>query len=176
MAVEADFACPACGREVLVADLAAAATLPCPCGAAPPRFEGALEGDRLRRCALCGDPRLYRQKDFSRRVGIGLLVAGFAVALALGIFLGPAGFFGALGASLVLDTLLWLVAGEVVICHWCEAHFRDVAGNYPEFDLELHDVVRYEREVAAKGQPVPAHGGDASSAGAAALHPTRYDG
>ncbi|MCK6481762.1 MAG: hypothetical protein HUU06_10425 [Planctomycetaceae bacterium] len=176
MAIEADFACPACGREVLAADLAAAATLPCPCGAAAPRFPGSLEGDRLLRCALCGDPRLYRQKDFSRRVGIGLLVAGFAVAVALGVWIGPSGFFGALLVSVALDTLLWLIAGEVVVCHWCEAHFREAAGTFPEFDLEVHDLVRYQREVAAKGQRVPEHEGEAAPAGGPALHPTRYDG
>ena len=99
----------------LVPDLGAAATLPCPCGHAAPRRAGALEGGRVVRCALCGDPRLFVQKDFSRKVGIGLLVLGFALAVALGALVGPWGFFGVLAASVAIDSLLWLVAGKVVI-------------------------------------------------------------
>ena len=125
------------------------------------------------RCALCGDPRLFVQKDFSRKVGIGLLVLGFALAVALGALVGPWGFFGVLAASVAIDSLLWLVAGKVVICHWCGAHYRGDTAGYPEFDLALHDVVRHEKEVAAAGHPVPAHEGVAA---AAPLHPTEYDG
>lgn len=175
MPVECAFPCPACGGAAAVEDLAAAGVLPCPCGTSSPRFPGSLEGGRVVRCALCGDPRLYRQKDFSRKVGIGLLLLGFALAVLLGVLLGPWGFFLTLGGSVLLDTLLWLVAGEVVICHWCEAHFRETPGDYPEFDLEVHDLVRHQREVAARGQRVPEHEGEAP-AGGAPPHPRRYDG
>jgi hypothetical protein len=167
--IEVSFACPGCGREASSPDLEAAATLPCPCGRSAPRRPGALEGGRVVLCALCGDPRLYVQKDFSRTMGIGLLVSGFAVAISLGVFVGPWGFFGALAVSVALDSVLYLVAGKVVICHWCGAHYRGGPEDYPEFDLALHDVVRHQKEVAAAGHAVPEHG-------AAAVHPTEYDG
>ena len=172
--IEATFACPGCGQAAAAADLEAAATLPCPCGRASPRVPGAVEGGRVVRCALCGDPRLFVQKDFSRTVGIGLLVLGFAVAVALGVVVGPWGFFGALVASVALDALLYLVAGRVVICHWCGAHYRGGPEDYPEFDLALHDLVRHQKEVAAAGHAVPEHEGRAGAA--APLHPTEFDG
>jgi len=175
-AIEADWACPGCGRAAAVADLARAGTLSCPCGRSAPRHPGTLEGDRVARCALCGDPRLYAQKDFNATVGIGLLVAGFLIAILLGVLVGPWGFFVALGASAGLDALLYLVAGTVVVCHWCEAHFRGDAGPHPEFDLALHDLVRHQREVAAAGQPVPEHEGREAAPGGAPVHPTEYDG
>jgi hypothetical protein len=172
--LEMTFACPSCRAAAEVADLAGAEEIRCPCGFRAPRAPGSVgEGGRLRRCAACGDPRLYRQKDFSRGVGFGLLVGGFALALALGVFVGPTGFFVVLGGSAALDALLYALSGSVVVCHWCEAHFREAGGAYPEFDLELHDIVRHEREVARAGQRVPAHEGEASPT---ALHPTRYDG
>jgi hypothetical protein len=115
------------------------------------------------------------QKDFSRTVGIGLLVLGFAVAVALGVVVGPWGFFGALVASVGLDSLLYLVAGRVVVCHWCGAHYRGGPEDYPEFDLALHDLVRHQKSVAAAGHAVPEHeGGSGGDPGT--LHPTEYDG
>jgi hypothetical protein len=173
--VEMDFRCPKCGRAVTVPDAAAASTLACPCGFAAPRHAAALGPDGvLVRCAACGDPRLYHQKDFSRAVGLGLLVGGFLLAVLLGVFTGPWGFFVVLGASAALDALLYALSGVVVVCHWCEAHYRGAPDErYPEFDLELHDVVRHEKEVVRQGQRAPAHEGEA---GPKALHPTRYDG
>jgi hypothetical protein len=177
MALEAVLACPGCGRAAEVADLAAAEALSCPCGWSAPRRAGALRADgRPVLCPLCGDPRLFVQKDFSRKVGIGLLVAGFALAVLLGVLVGPWGFFGALGASVALDTLLWLVAGNVVICHWCGTHLRGGPEDYPEFDLAVHDLVRHQREVASRGQAVPEHEGREPGSAEAPLHPTRYDG
>jgi DNA-directed RNA polymerase subunit RPC12/RpoP len=175
MAIEAAFACPTCGREAVVEDLAAAPGLACPCGFAAPLRPGALRDGRPARCPLCGDPRLYVQRDFSRKVGIGLLVVGFALAILLGMVLGPWGFFTALAVSVALDTALWAVAGNVVLCHWCETHLRGGPEDYPEFDLALHDVIRHEKQVAAQGQPVPAHEGKAAAA-PAPLHPTEFDG
>jgi predicted RNA-binding Zn-ribbon protein involved in translation (DUF1610 family) len=174
MAIEVAFACPTCGRAAEVPDLAAAAALTCACGFRTPVRDGALARDRVALCPLCGDPRLYRQKDFSRGVGIGLLVGGFALAVLLGVFLGPWGFFATLGLSAALDALLYGIAGEVVICHWCETHLREAPGAYPEFDLALHDLVRHQKEVGAAGHPVPEHEGRTEAA--APLHPTEYDG
>lgn len=174
--IEAAFACPGCGREASIPDLAADGALACPCGFSAPRREEALRGGRLVRCPLCGDPRLYVQKDFSRKVGIGLLVAGFMAAVALGVFRGPWGFFAALVVSVGLDSILYAVAGNVVVCHWCETHLRGGPEDYPPFDLAVHDLVRYQREVAATGQPVPEHEGRSSPSERGSLHPKEYDG
>jgi DNA-directed RNA polymerase subunit RPC12/RpoP len=173
MGIETSFACPKCGREACVGDLAAAPGPSCPCGFSSALPPGALRDGRPVRCPLCGDPRLYVQRDFSRQVGVGLLVAGFALAVLLGSLVGPWGFFGALAGSVLLDTALWTVAGNVVVCHWCETHLRGGPEDYPEFDLALHDLVRHEKEVAITGRPVPAHEGAAAPV---PLHPTEFDG
>jgi hypothetical protein len=174
--IEAQWACPKCGAAAECADLAGAATLSCPCGWSNARHVDTLRADgRPVRCPLCGDPRLYVQKDFSRRVGLGMLVGGFALAVLCGIFVGPVGFFGVLGASAALDAVLYLLAGQVVVCHWCETHLRGGPEDYPDFDLETHDLVRHQKEVAAAGHAVPAHEGLVAP-GDAERHPTRYDG
>ncbi len=176
--LELSLACPSCGAAVEVPDLAAAPSLSCPCGWTTPRRADVPDPEgRVIRCPACGDPRLYVQKDFSRQVGVGLLAGGFLLAVGLGALLGPWGFFGTLAASVGLDSLLYLVAGQVVICHWCEAHVRGGPEAYPAFDLELHDVIRHQKEVAAAGHPVPDHEGAAApGTGSPPLHPTRYDG
>ena len=176
MAVDFAFACPGCGEGVLVEDVLAAEAFRCPCGWSGPRHPGSIRDGRPVRCPACGDPRLYAVKDFNRKVGIGLLVAGFALAILLGAVAGPWGFFGALVGSLLLDTLLYLVAGTAVVCHWCEATLHDGPAGCPEFDLALHDLVRWQKEVAAKGQAVPEHEGLAPVPGAEPVHPTGYDG
>ena len=174
--IEVAFACPKCDHEAGAEDLAAAASLACPCGFSAPRHPGSLlEDGRPVRCPLCGDPRLYVQRDFSRKMGIGLLVAGFALAILLGMVVGPWGFFAALAASVGLDTALWAMSANVVICHWCETHLRGGPEDYPEFDLAVHDLVRWQKEVATTGRPVAEHVGTAAP-GAAEVHPTRYDG
>ncbi len=150
MPIEVQFACPGCGGEAELPDLVAAAALACACGWSAPRRPGDFAGGRVALCSACGDARLYVQKDFNARVGIGLLVGGMALAVALGVFLGPWGFFGALGGALLLDTLLYLTVGNVVVCHRCEAHYRGGPEDYPEFDLALHDRIRWEKEVARR--------------------------
>ncbi|MHC4820864.1 MAG: hypothetical protein ACYTDX_03975 [Planctomycetota bacterium] len=147
------------------------------CGWSAPLSQGSLEGDRPVRCPVCGDPRLFVQKDFSRKMGLALLLGGFALAVLLGVFVGPWGFFGTLVAAAAFDTFLYLVVcGNVVVCHWCEAHLRGGPEDYDEFDLELHDVVRYQKEVAAVGKRVPEHEGDAPAGkDAEEMHPREFD-
>jgi len=175
--IEVSLACPECGHEAVLDDLAAAENLACACGWSAPRFAGCRDArDRPVRCALCGDPRLFVQKDFSRKVGMAAVVGGFALAVGLGVFLGPWGFFGTLGAAALLDGLLYaFVVGEVVVCHWCETHYRGGPLDYPAFDLEEHDRVRHQKEVAAQGHPVPEHEGREASPAERAAHPRSYD-
>ena len=87
----------------------------------------------LNQCPHCASAHIYKQKDFNRKVGIGLLV--------IGIFLS----FFTYGISLLIVTLFdgWLYrkVGEVGCCYLCQSQFR----NSPQieklegFDLELYD-------------------------------------
>jgi len=83
-------------------------------------------------CAACGHEQLYFQKDFNRRTGIALVVAG-------SIFV-PWTFIPLLAVT-VLDYVIWRVVKDVIVCYECQAVHRA----YPPtpaikpFDLVIHD-------------------------------------
>ena len=87
-------------------------------------------------CPLCQTGELYVQKDFNIRLGIAIILVAAAVA------------WWTYGLSLVAATLLdWFLyrrVPEVVICYYCQAHFRNLsdARRFPAFDLLKHDRFR----------------------------------
>lgn len=137
--MEIDALCPQCRERVSVHLAPGEATLPCPkCGkdlvenlAAETR-----EGKRLAQCPVCGAAHTYRQKDFNRVLGVGLIVLGVALA------------YFTYGISLVVVTLIdWLLVrnvGEVGCCYQCHAQFRKspLIATMDHFNLSLHDYYR----------------------------------
>lgn len=112
-------ACAKCG-ENLVAHM-------------PPETQS---GKELRQCPVCGAAHTYRQKDFNRVLGVGLIVLGVALA------------YFTYGISLVVVTLIdWLLVrrvGEVGCCYQCHAQFRKspIIATMEPFNLSLHDYYR----------------------------------
>ncbi len=87
-------------------------------------------------CAMCGAAHLYRQKDFNRKLGVGLVVLGVAFA------------YFTYGISLLVVTLVdWLLfkrVGEVGCCYRCNTQYRKSSriDEMAPFDLELQDYYR----------------------------------
>ncbi len=122
------------------------AVIPCPeChqNFLPHVTDDLMESGLLNQCPVCGCSDLYKQKDFNRKVGVGLIIVGVCLS------------FFTYGISLVVVTLLdwWLFrkVDEVGCCYLCRAVFRDgeVIRNLPHFDLVLHDHYRNVREAKA---------------------------
>jgi hypothetical protein len=149
--------CRACGlpfRATLTTDMTA---LACPgCGAtravAREGWTGGAEA-RVEVCPLCGCRHLYRQRDFNRALGCGLVV--------LGAVLVPWTF----GLSLIVCSLidLWLYRRlrDAVVCYKCDTVYRDArpVRRQGEFDLLKHDVLKYgkawEQASPGEGNPAP---------------------
>ncbi len=95
-----------------------------------------LQDGTLNQCPICGCPHIYQQKDFNRKVGVGLIVIGVLFA------------YFTYGISLVLVTLIdWLLirkVGSVGICYRCDGQFRksDKVNDLPGFNLSLFDYYR----------------------------------
>ena len=73
--------CPECSTRVLLSPGTEAV-----CERCGRRFEprDSLEpGAALTDCLVCGDQRLYRQRDFNRKVGVTIILGSAAVSLAL---------------------------------------------------------------------------------------------
>ncbi|MGD8375281.1 MAG: hypothetical protein PVF68_04005 [Acidobacteriota bacterium] len=125
---------------------------PCPgCGAVRDlRLPEALrERGVLERCAACGDPRLYRQKDFPRSLGLAIVVAGMAASLAVLPF-SPLGAYAVLFGMALLDGIVYLLLPEVAICYRCGARHRgwDPSVRPAPFDLLTADLVEHQRRQA----------------------------
>ena len=102
----------------------------------------------LRGCLACGHPELYTQKDFPRKVGIGIVV----VAAVLAPF---TPYYASLFVAAILDWLLFLFAPNVVICYVCRAKHRGFLRNpkHPSFDREIEERLRYGKK-AVMGKPM----------------------
>jgi hypothetical protein len=148
------FACLACGGAVEGELLPSTDALPCgACGARTPLPEAAraAEGGGVPVCPVCGGTDLYQQRDFSRRLGVGLV--------AIGVLTGPFTHWISTVAFVALDAGLYLLVPPVAVCYACEAQQRgfDRAAGPPAFDVAVHDAYRFgkrfppRREAAVAG-------------------------
>jgi len=104
--------CRSCGRSV---QLAAAGGLP--------------EDRAVTRCLVCGDDKLFSQKDFNPKVGcavvmVGALLVPWTYGLSLGVFA-------------LADYLLYRRLPAIAVCYVCGARYRGlpVSPDLSPYDL-----------------------------------------
>ena len=110
-------------------------------------LEGLTEGGGLQACLRCRHPELYRQKDFSRPIGIAVVVVAAMLA--------PFTHYLSLAVAAAIDWLLVRFAPEVVVCYVCDARHRGFPEppRHPQFDREIEERLRYG-EKAVMGKPM----------------------
>ncbi len=144
------FACPECEHTAVAALAADAETVACPhCGARVAVPKGAIEGGRLRRCVVCPSSDLYVRKDFPQRLGVALVVVGFAASCVAWYYHEPFWTFAILFATAFVDVLLYVVCGDALQCYRCGAIYRAVPGigEHAPFSLDVHER---HRQAAAR--------------------------
>ena len=140
MAASVHFLCTACERR-LAREVGEPAT-PCEhCGAATGVVAPPADSP-VSRCAACGHDQLYFQKDFNRRTGIALVVAG-------SIFVPWTYGLSLLGVT-ILDYVVWRMVKDVVVCYRCQAVHR---GYPPNPDIAPFDLVTHDRHVYGQAPP-----------------------
>jgi hypothetical protein len=137
--VDVNFKCRHCGLGAWVDDFEQPSTVVCSrCGQEHPIDPAAARdaSGGLARCWVCGCDRLYRQRDFNRKVG--LAVVGIAA-----IFAVPTRFLSLVAAALI-DLGLYLLLPEIAMCYHCEAIHRgfEMPASIEPYDLATHE--RYE--------------------------------
>lgn len=100
----------------------------------------------LPQCAVCGCHELYKQKDFPHRLGMAILLGGFAVSslmynwyekwLCWAVLIGTAAF----------DAILFMMVGDAVVCYRCNAHHRGFKPTNDHKPYELTTGERYRQE------------------------------
>lgn len=137
--------CLQCERTANVAFADGADTVECPhCGTPTVHDHACFRHGRLEQCLLCPSRDLFLRKDFSPRVGVTIVVLGFAASTVAWANYQIAASFAILFATAVIDLVLFLIMGNVVECYCCHAQYRGLSDetSHGRFDLEVHEKHR----------------------------------
>ena len=167
------YACPACHATVMLDHVEGRSALDCPgCHAVLTIPPGAVEGRgdgtagslRVRRCLVCPSGELFARKDFPQRLGLAIVVAGFAASCVTWGMRLLVPTFAILCATALVDVVLYLLMPECLVCYRCGARYQgDGVGDEAEgFDLETHErhrqaSARTRALAAERTSTAPAH-------------------
>jgi hypothetical protein len=143
--VNVSFSCPACEQSGRVR-LPGAAQWQCPHCDHLVRLPADVD-PALPACVVCGNPELYKKKDFPHSLGMTILVLACTAATVTYAWHQFYTTWAILIGSALFDGLLYLWVKDVIVCYRCLAHFRGLAPN-PEhrpFELSIHERYRQER-------------------------------
>ena len=142
------FSCPRCDQHS-VAEVTPGTPLDCSgCGLQVNQPADAWDGDRLTRCLVCPSGDLFVRKDFPQRLGVAIVVFGFALSCLTWFFYWTTLTFVVLFATAMVDFVLYLIVGESVVCYRCHAEYRQIptTAAYQPFSLDTHE--RYRQQAA----------------------------
>ena len=142
------YRCPHCqstARNSFDENSEAIVCLNCEHAIVPPA--GATDGDELHRCLVCPSKELFIRKNFPQRLGVMIVVLGFAISCVTWYFRLVIPTFAVLFATAGIDVLLYLLMGNALQCYRCQAHYTGVQGleSHSPFDLEIHERHRQEK-------------------------------
>ena len=149
------FACPRCDATAKQQIAPQGAALDCPhCHASFATPEGAWSGEELHRCLICGSGDLFVRKDFPHRLGLAIVVGGFAASCVTWNFYWTYLTFAILFATALADMLLFFVVGDSLTCYRCSAEYRQLPSmtEHGPFSLETHERYRQQAARLAQGQ------------------------
>ena len=145
--MQINFNCPKClqvARDEVTAD---SPVVTCTsCHWTRPIADGDRQGETPGRCLVCGCNDLWRQKDFSQRLGVAIVALGVVLSTAAMIYMQPELSLGILMAFALADMILYVVMRDCLVCYRCHARFRRISDLEPvaAFDLEVHERYRQE--------------------------------
>jgi len=149
------FACPHCEQTSTVEFAADQASIECSgCHAVLEAPPGAWAEHELRRCLVCGSGDLFVQKDFPHRLGLAIVVLGFATSCVTWYLYWMYLTFAVLFATALADLALFFIVGDSLVCYRCRAAYRHLASfaEHGPFSLETHERYRQQAARLAGGQ------------------------
>lgn len=141
------FSCPDCGGLLQATFESEAIATTCPsCRAQRSLPEPVFEGGYLQRCLTCPSVELFVRKDFPQRLGVAIVVLGFAISSVFWFYHEVAATFAVLLLTALIDVVLYVTMGNVLECYRCHAQYRGLPGfdDYDQFDLESYEKHRQQ--------------------------------
>jgi hypothetical protein len=129
------FDCPHCRAFQTVVLEDAPATLAFACGHCGKAISFTRpDQDPIRTCPVCGAADFYQHKDFDKRIGLAVFVAGAVLV--------PWTYAVSLLAALAIDAALFPFFPWMSVCYACKSEFRGWGKN--------SELDRFSHETAAK--------------------------
>ena len=141
------FTCPKCETDVRLEVAAENSAIRCPhCRQDISYPANAYDGNQLSRCLVCPSNDLFVRKDFPQRVGVAIVVVGFAASSVAWAYTLPIWTFGILFATALIDVVLYAIVPDALMCYRCGAQYRTVPGmqRHGAFNLETHERHRQQ--------------------------------
>jgi hypothetical protein len=109
-----------------------------------------------RRCLVCGNEDLWRQKDFPQAMGLMFVAIGAVGSLVAWYYHRPIIALGILLSVAAIDFLLFALMPDVLVCYRCQARHRggDISER-PTFDHETAERYRQEQLRREQGPALP---------------------
>ena len=168
------FACPHCETTSRVPLPSESSALVCPaCGWRREIAWDVRPDQKPDECLVCGCRELFIRKDFSQRLGVAIVVLGFAASTVAWFYHMRYTTYGILFATAFIDVVLYAEVGTLLQCYRCPAEYRGLPGLYEHaaFNLETHERYRQQAIRLAEshasqnksgtvGRPAPALSGE----------------
>ena len=141
------FNCPKCLQPADGEATSASRGVTCShCQWTRPIGDGDLQGEIPCRCLVCGCNDLWRQKDFSQRLGVTIVALGVVLSTVATAYMQPELSLGILMAFALADMILYVVMRDCLVCYRCHARYRRVPNleQVGAFDLEVNERYRQE--------------------------------
>ncbi len=149
------YSCPTCNRTVRSNVASGASTIGCSaCQNERPLPAVFSSNTELNACLICSGSDLYLRKDFSQRLGVGIVVLGFGISTVTWYFYMIYLTYAVLFTAALIDAILFMIVPNMLQCYRCQAEYRDVPGlaEHSPFNLETHE--RYRQQAARLPQNV----------------------
>lgn len=100
------------------------------------------------RCLTCGCDDLWRQKDFSQKLGLLMVGTGILLSTIAWAYFEPLLAIAILMGFALIDLLLYALMSDVLVCYRCAARHRhtNIDERHSGFNLETNE--RYRQEAA----------------------------
>jgi len=143
--IQTAYRCPRCEQTVRGALSDVSFQMVCPqCDQSLAVAGDTLREGQIHRCVVCSGTDLFVRKDFPQRLGVSIVVLGFAASCVTWYHHQVIFTFGVLFATAFIDVLLYLLMPDLLECYRCHTQYRGVANldQHAPFALETHEKYR----------------------------------